>query len=121
MRQIHEHRMRMALASVAFACASGAAFATPPANDPPPASFGQATSVERLQTMTGGSSTTNNINQQTLNAMMNDTEAKNTVSGGNLVSGSAFGNAAGLPTVIQNSGNNVLIQNSTIVNVRMNP
>ncbi len=71
--------------------------------------------------MTGGSGTTNNINQQTLNGTMSDTEAKNTVSGGNVVSGSAFDNAAGLPTVIQNSGNNVLIQNSTIVNVRMNP
>jgi hypothetical protein len=121
MRQIHEYRMRVALASMAFACASGAALANPPSNEPPPASFGQATSVEQLQAMTGGSSTTNNINQQTLNATMSDTEAKNTVSGGNLVSGSAFGNAAGLPTVIQNSGNNVLIQNSTIVNVRMNP
>lgn len=122
MRQLYEHRMRLALALLAFACASGSALATPPANEPPPASFGQATPVAALQTMTGGSSTTtNNINEQTLNGTMSDTEAKHNVSGGNVVSGSAFGNAAGLPTVIQNSGNNVLIQNSTIVNVRMNP
>lgn len=121
MRQLHEHRMRLALALLAFACASGVASATSPANEPPPASFGQAMPVGQLQGMTGGSSTTNNINEQTLNATMSDTEAKHTVSGGNVVSGSAFGNAAGLPTVIQNSGNNVLIQNSTIVNVRMNP
>jgi hypothetical protein len=114
--------MRLALASLAFACASGAAFATPPANEPPPpASFGSATPVDMLEDMTGGSDTTNNINEQTLNGTMTDTEAKHNVSGGNLVSGTAFGNSAGLPTVIQNSGNNVLIQNSTIVNVRMNP
>jgi len=52
---------------------------------------------------------------------MSDTEAKDNFSGSNVVSGSAFGSSAGLPTVIQNSGNNVLIQNATIVNIRMNP
>ncbi|MDQ0010050.1 hypothetical protein J2T07_002240 [Luteibacter jiangsuensis] len=121
MRQQYEHRARRALALIALACVGGTAYATPPASEPPPAAFGQATSLEQLQAMTGGSGTTNNINQQTLNGTMSDTEAKNTISGGNVVSGSAFDNSAGLPTVIQNSGNNVLIQNSTIVNVRMNP
>ena len=121
MRQQHEHRAHRALACVALACAVGAACATPPVSQPLPAAFGQPTPVERLQAMTGGSETTNNINQQTLNGTMSETEAKNTISGGNVISGSAFDNAAGLPTVIQNSGNNVLIQNSTIVNVRMNP
>jgi len=122
MRQIHQHRTQLALASLAFACVSGAALATPPGSEPPPASFGAATPVEQLQAMSGGSSTTtNNINEQTLNGTMSDTEAKHNISGGNMVSGTAFNNAAGLPTVIQNSGNNVLIQNSTIVNIRMNP
>ncbi|NID15616.1 hypothetical protein HBF32_09105 [Luteibacter yeojuensis] len=69
--------------------------------------------------MTGGSATT--TNQQNLNGTMTNTEATDNVTGGNYISGSAFGNATGLPTVIQNSGNNVLIQNSTIVTVRMNP
>lgn len=40
------------------------------------------------------------------------------VSGGNHVGDGAFANAAGLSTVIQNSGSNVLIQNGTSVNVR---
>jgi hypothetical protein len=44
--------------------------------------------------------------------------ATNTVSGGNIIASGAFANASGLPMVIQNSGNNVLIQNSTIVNVQ---
>jgi hypothetical protein len=44
--------------------------------------------------------------------------ATNTVSGGNVIASGAFANASGLPMVIQNSGNNVLIQNSTIVNVQ---
>jgi len=45
--------------------------------------------------------------------------AYNTVTGNNTISTGAFANASGLPVVIQNSGNNVLIQNSTIVNVQV--
>ena len=47
--------------------------------------------------------------------------AINAVTGGNLVDGGAFNGAAGLSTVIQNSGNNVLIQNSTVVSVQFAP
>lgn len=39
-------------------------------------------------------------------------------SGNNTISSGAFSDATGLPTVIQNSGNNVLIQNSTVVDVQ---
>ncbi|TYT25352.1 hypothetical protein FZO89_03195 [Luteimonas viscosa] len=44
--------------------------------------------------------------------------ASDLVSGGNHVGEGAFAHAAGLATVIQNSGSNVLIQNGTSVNVR---
>ncbi|MDH5832450.1 hypothetical protein [Luteimonas kalidii] len=44
--------------------------------------------------------------------------ASHVVSGDNRIDGGAFANAAGLNTVIQNSGSNVLIQNGTSVNVR---
>lgn len=39
------------------------------------------------------------------------------VTGNNLVTDGAFSGAAGFTTVIQNSGNNVLIQDSTVINV----
>ncbi|PTR33266.1 hypothetical protein C8J98_10323 [Luteibacter sp. OK325] len=115
------HRTHVALAAIFTACVSTAAYATPPGQEPPPPSFGVATPSEQLQDMSGGTNTTNNVNNQTLNGTMSDTEAKDNLSGNNIVSGSAFGSSAGLPTVIQNSGNNVLIQNATIVNIRMNP
>ena len=121
MRNYPDSRILLALIFVAGSAVTGAALASPPPPEPPPPSFGPATSVDQLHDMTGGSDTTNNITEQTLNGTMSDTEARDTVSGSNVVSGSAFGNSAGLPTVIQNSGNNVLIQNATIVNVRMNP
>jgi len=121
MRKYRDQRTRTALFLLAVACTSTAALAASPPSGPPPLALGQPASTEQLRDMTGGSDTTNNINQQTLNGTMSDTEARDTVSGSNVVSGSAFGSSAGLPTVIQNSGNNVLIQNATIVNVRMNP
>lgn len=51
--------------------------------------------------------------------------AGNTVYGGttgnNIISDNAFQNAYGFPVVIQNSGNNVLLQNSVIINLAMTP
>ncbi|GAA0900034.1 hypothetical protein GCM10009552_00690 [Rothia nasimurium] len=110
-------RFREACTAVLALFAMGAAAG----QSPPPVTLGSPVPVSQLATMCGGSDTTNNINTQALTGAVNDNQANNTVSGGNLVSGSAFGGAAGLPTVIQNSGNNVLIQNATIVTVRMVP
>jgi len=114
------HRVPVALAAIFAACASMAAYATPPPGEEPPPSFGAATPVDQLKDMSGGTNTTNNVNNQTLNGTMTDTEAKGNISGNNIVAGGALTSSAGLPTVIQNSGNNVLIQNSTILNIRMN-
>ncbi len=61
------------------------------------------------------------INDQDLNGVVQGNSAINTQSGNNSVSGEAFQDTAGFVTVIQNTGNNVLIQNSTIVNVAVDP
>ncbi len=57
------------------------------------------------------------INKAELDATLDGNTAINSVTGSNLISNGAFADASGLSTAIQNSGNNVLIQNSTIVNV----
>ena len=84
-----------------------------------PAAFGGALTLERLDGMRGGdgnlSTTTNTAD---LDGRVNGNTASNVTGGGNLVSAGSFGNSAGISTVIQNSGSNVLIQNSTIVNVQ---
>jgi hypothetical protein len=121
MPSYRNHHVRLALAIVVATCASAAAHATPPGDVPPPPGFGAATPADDLKDMTGGSSTTNNVTEQTLTGTMSETEAKHTVSGGNVISENALSGASGLPTVIQNSGNNVLIQNATTVIIRMNP
>ncbi len=42
-----------------------------------------------------------------------------TFSGGNIINEGAFSDSSGLSTIIQNSGNNVLIQSATILNLNI--
>ena len=57
------------------------------------------------------------VNKAELDGTLDGNTATNSVNGDNVISSGAFANTSGLSTAIQNSGNNVLIQNSTIVNV----
>jgi hypothetical protein len=59
------------------------------------------------------------FNDQQLKGMVANNSASNLTTGTNVISEGAFSNSAGMSTVIQNSGNNVLIQNATIVNVQV--
>lgn len=46
-------------------------------------------------------------------------QAINVTTGGNVIAGGALAGASGVPVVVQNTGNNVLIQSSVVVNVQM--
>jgi hypothetical protein len=60
------------------------------------------------------------ISDMKLRGVVADNEAVNIgMTGTNVISEGAFSNSSGVPMVIQNSGNNVLIQNATIVNVEV--
>lgn len=59
------------------------------------------------------------FNDAQLKGVVADNQASNLTTGMNVISEGAFSGSAGLSTVIQNSGNNVLIQNATIVNVQL--
>ena len=50
------------------------------------------------------------------NAKLDYNVVESSITGNNTVSNGAFAGATGFATVIQNSGNNVIIQNATIVN-----
>ncbi|TZF89880.1 hypothetical protein [Cognatilysobacter lacus] len=98
--------------------AAGAAQA--PAVDDP--SLGPAVASDALDVMRGGTGNKTTItNTSTVDGTVDHNSATNAITGGNLVDGGAFGNATGLSTVIQNTGNNVLIQNSTVVSVLFSP
>ena len=59
------------------------------------------------------------FNEMQLKGVVADNRAVNVTTGGNVISDGAFTSQAGIPLVVQNSGNNVLIQNATIVNVQV--
>jgi hypothetical protein len=49
------------------------------------------------------------------------TAISSNVTTSNTIDSGAFANASGLVSVIQNTGNNVIIQDSTLVNIRISP
>ncbi len=76
----------------------------------------------QLSTARGGAESVNanvTLNQNTSNGNVSGNVATNLTTGSNNLSDSAFSNSAGVPIVIQNTGNNVLIQNSTILNLQL--
>ncbi|CAM2147635.1 exported protein of unknown function [Pararobbsia alpina] len=77
--------------------------------------MGHAISPTALDTYRGGSQTYNDMQ---VNGSMSDTRALGVQTGSNAITDGSFANMNGLPTVIQNTGANVLIQNATIVNVQ---
>ena len=92
------------------------ALAAPPSTTAPEAhAFGRAVADDTLASLRGGEA------QVTVAVDAQGTVQGNTASqvlaGDNRIDGGAFANAAGLTTVIQNSGSNVLIQHGTAVNV----
>lgn len=84
--------------------------------------FGHAVDADRLDGYRGGTQDLyQTVNDARLSGTVSDNAAVNVATGSNIVRDGSFANAAGIPTVIQNSGANVLIQNSTIVNVQFRP
>jgi hypothetical protein len=59
------------------------------------------------------------INDMQLKGVVADNRAINVTTGNNFITDGAFANASGVPLIVQNTGNNVLIQNATIVNVQV--
>lgn len=78
--------------------------------------IGQALDTSALDAMRGGE-TVIDVSANN-NGEVNGNTADGIVSGSNIITGGAFTDVAGINTVIQNSGSNVLIQNGTAVNVQ---
>ncbi|MFC0401178.1 hypothetical protein [Paraburkholderia rhizosphaerae] len=77
--------------------------------------FGVAMTAGQLDAHRGGDAL---IGQNDLTGTVANNTANRVVTGSNSISEGSFANSSGLPTVIQNSGANVLIQNATVLNVR---
>ncbi|WP_244962367.1 hypothetical protein [Burkholderia diffusa] len=77
--------------------------------------FGVAMTPDQLDEHRGGDAL---IGQNYLTGAVTDNVANRVSTGSNSIADGSFANASGLPTVIQNTGANVLIQNATVLNVR---
>ncbi|WP_260463872.1 hypothetical protein [Burkholderia sp. Bp8963] len=77
-------------------------------------SFGVAMTPDQLDEHRGGDAL---IGQNFLNGTVSDNVANRVSTGSNSIADGSFANSSGLPTVIQNTGANVLIQNATVLNV----
>ncbi|WP_233842023.1 hypothetical protein [Dyella sp. 2HG41-7] len=114
-------------------CVTGVAFSASPQasapsaqvkSSPPPTQsasvdgFGQAVSPGTLQHFSGGGLVQN---IQSLTGTVTGNTATQVSTGTNSISSDAFSGSTGMPTVVQNTGNNVLIQTGVIVNVQMKP
>ncbi len=83
---------------------------------PETTAMGPVLAPEALEQYRGGSATIHS--EAVSNGLLQNATATRVATGSNAIADGSFSHAVGMPIVIQNSGANVLIQNSTIVNVQ---
>ena len=96
--------------------------ATEPAPTPVPSATlagSQPVDLAELAGDRGGTNVTNIANDADLQGVVSNNNASNLTTGMNVVTEGSFTGTSGLTTVIQNSGNNNLFQNSVILNVQV--
>lgn len=114
-------RSKLVIGLALLCVMEGALAADPPrseASAPMVDGFGQPVSAGALQHYSGGGLVQDN---QTITGTVTGNSASNVSTGANSITGNAFQGASGLPSVVQNTGNNVLIQTGVIVNVQLKP
>ena len=79
--------------------------------------FGLPAAPAQLEHARGGSDGI--VTNADLRGAVSGNSASQVVTGGNTISAGSFAGASGIPIVIQNSGANVLIQNATVINLRL--
>lgn len=109
---------QQAAPSAATAAPTAAAISAPTSAASLFGSDGRTLDAARLDQQRGGAST-QVFNDMELDGVVADNRAVDVVTGTNTISSGALSGASGLPLIVQNSGNNVLIQNATIVNVQL--
>ena len=92
--------------------------------DEPQPGFGRTLPDEALAAERGGAAAQDDTqvwNTINLDGQADHISVSHAITGDNSVGGASFSGSRGFPTVIQNSGNGVLIQNATIINVTVKP
>ena len=121
-----KHAPSMIALSVALLATCGSAGVARAAGDEartPLLAFSQGTSVvdtSILAEQRGGADVHDvQLSKIWANGQVSEVQAYDLVTGSNIVSEGSLANASGMPMLIQNSGNGVLIQNAVILNVEV--
>ncbi len=80
---------------------------------------GVAVDSQDLAVARGGAELDITLNEAKTRGVVSGNQASNLTTGSNYINDGSFAGAAGFSTVVQNSGNNVLIQNATVINLRV--
>ncbi|WP_238149640.1 hypothetical protein [Dyella jiangningensis] len=83
-----------------------------------PQDLGASVDNATLADLSGGTLIWQDTN---LSGTVSNNNVDHVLTGDNVITGNSFSGATGFPTVIQNSGNSVLIQNATVLNVQFQP
>lgn len=79
---------------------------------------GKAVDLDALARQRGGTDP-GPVSVMKLNGVVANNSASNLSTGANYITDGALAGVSGVPLVVQNSGNNVLIQSATIINVQV--
>lgn len=74
--------------------------------------------LDQIRGLGGVVDVTNNAN---LGAVLTNNDASDSVTGYNIIDQGSFNDANGVFSIIQNTGNNVIIQDSTIITITISP
>lgn len=74
--------------------------------------------LDQIRGLGGIVDVTNNAN---LGAVLTNNDASDSVTGYNIIDQGSFNDASGVFSIIQNTGNNVIIQDSTIITITISP
>ena len=80
---------------------------------------GVAVDSEELAVSRGGAELDFTIGKANTDGVVGGNSASRLTTGSNYINDGSLTGVAGLSTVVQNSGNNVLIQNATVINLRV--
>jgi hypothetical protein len=108
-------RSKLWLGAAAFALLSGTGWAGDKAEDHS-LELGSPIRQEALDKRRAGEGRLD-LNLQETNATLHHNVAERVETGSNTITEGALRNASGLPVVVQNTGNNVIIQNAVILNL----
>lgn len=112
-----KHAILIFMAAASSMAATAAWAEDPPAPDnQAAAAFDAPVPDSDLANYRGGANITNTND---LNGTLYNNNALDSVTGSNFVTDGALAGSSGFSTLIQNSGNNVLIQNATILNLQV--